>query len=128
MTTSEAVRAALRDLAIAHKRSPEDALNQTDIYERVLRDFLPEAITMGTEKCIEEERFHPAPATLRKHVWDMHQKLMATRAAVVPRRGDGVHDGMVCLVCGARAIDTGKRYVMDHDAHAHGVYQRLALV
>src|SRR5688500_1153358 len=93
-TVREALIVALRDLARACKKNPDEAADSLDIYERVLRDFLPEAVALGAERCLEEERFFPVPATLRKYVLEQHQRLVSKRSAVVPAAAE--HDGTVC--------------------------------
>src|SRR5687768_7748650 len=85
-TVREALIVALRDLARATKKNPDEAAESLDLYERVMRDYLPEAVALGAQRCLEEERFFPAPAVLRKYVFDEHQRLVSMRSAVVPAR------------------------------------------
>lgn len=120
-TVRDAVTLALRDFSLAYKRSAEESLASRDVYERSLGGFLPESIVLGAQKAIDAERFCPAPATLRKYVVEEHERLTRSRDAVVRRADDG--NGMACPVCGAQAYWRNQRWVMDHLAHAHGVYR-----
>jgi len=125
-TVREAVVGALRDFARAYKRTADDVLASVDLYERVVRDYLPEAVASGADRALEEERFFPAPAVLRKHVAEAHERIVRSRSAIVPDNRDPERR---CLVCGAEAqsSESGKRSVINHDPRAHGIYLRPTL-
>lgn len=121
-TVREAVIIALGDLARGHKKSAEEA--DVPIYERVVRDYLPEAVIIGAQTCLEEERFHPSPAVFRKYAKEAHERIVRSRSAVVTRRADD--EGMrACPTCGAVAVASasGKRLEMSHDPVRHGIYR-----
>ena len=120
-TVREAVTQALRDFGLAYKRTPEESSAAQAIYERTLAEFPPEAIALGAQAAINEERFCPAPSTLRKYVQDEHLRLMRARDAVIPMR-QREPNGMACPTCGAEAYVRNSRWIIDHDRKAHGVF------
>ena len=124
-TVREAVETALRDLAIAHKRSAEETLRSLEIYERVVAGLSPEAIIRGGNRALEEERFFPSPAVFRGLCVEEHGRIMRARDAVVGVRRQV--DDRSCEVCGAAPYERNRRWIMDHNPVAHGVY-RPALV
>jgi hypothetical protein len=120
-TVREAVTQALRDFGLAYKRTPEESSAAQMIYERSLSEFPPEAIALGAQRAINEERFCPAPSTLRKYVQEEHLRIMRSRDAVIPMR-NREPNGLACPTCGAEATWRNNRLVMEHDRQAHGIY------
>ena len=122
-TVAEAVLVTLRDFALAYKRHADEVLSSRSIFERSLAELSPEAIVIGGQRAIENERYCPSVYVLKRYAVEEQGKITAATRAVIPRRET---DGTRCHICGAEAVERvnefGRaRLIMEHDRAAHRV-------